>query len=401
MIGIKVALFGVAVVCASLALGRVLLSVFRRARGRPDAPWRAVAALGVPALAAAALASSIWVVPDGFAGIRVHALRGPRPGVLAAGVHLLTPGLERIQAYDLRDRVFSAGDTRQKAEAFTAQSKEGLRVGLAVSVRWRLDPARLESVHRSLPADVGGEVVGPRVVSVFREVLPQFLVREVFSSRRQDVRDKAAEQIASVLAPDGIVVKEVLLQDVTLPAEYARGLEALLLKEQENERMEFDLQIKQKQVRQAELEADAMKARQVKAAEAQAQVTVLAAKAEADAMQHTLPLKQKQIEQKRLEAEAEAEKSRILSEAEAHRIRVKAGADSERLRLEAAVLKDNPLLIQKIVAERLSDKMQIMMVPMDGRNFFANDIFRGALSGASEAPMLEDSTLTKKASARR
>ena len=30
----------------------------------------------------------------------------------------------------------------------------------------------------------------------------------------------------------------------------------------------------------------------------------------------------------------------------------------------AAALKDNPLLIQKIVAERLSDKMQIMMVPM-------------------------------------
>src|SRR5262245_41354971 len=73
MIGIKVALFGIAVVCASLALGRVLLSVFRLARGRPDAPWRTLAALGFPALAAAALSSSIWVVPEGFAGIRIHA----------------------------------------------------------------------------------------------------------------------------------------------------------------------------------------------------------------------------------------------------------------------------------------------------------------------------------------
>jgi len=38
-------------------------------------------------------------------------------------------------------------------------------------------------------------------------------------------------------------------------------------------------------------------------------------------------------------------------------------------------------LIQKIIAERLSDKLQIMMVPVDGKNFFANDVFRSAFSG--------------------
>jgi hypothetical protein len=39
------------------------------------------------------------------------------------------------------------------------------------------------------------------------------------------------------------------------------------------------------------------------------------------------------------------------------------------------------MLIQKIIAERLSDKLQIMMVPMDGRNFFASDVMRAAFSG--------------------
>jgi hypothetical protein len=29
------------------------------------------------------------------------------------------------------------------------------------------------------------------------------------------------------------------------------------------------------------------------------------------------------------------------------------------------------------VAERLSDKLQIMMVPADGKFFFANDVLRG------------------------
>jgi hypothetical protein len=41
------------------------------------------------------------------------------------------------------------------------------------------------------------------------------------------------------------------------------------------------------------------------------------------------------------------------------------------------------MLIQKIVAERLSDKLQIMMVPIDGKNFFANDVMRSAFSGVT------------------
>ena len=49
---------------------------------------------------------------------------------------------------------------------------------------------------------------------------------------------------------------------------------------------------------------------------------------------------------------------------------------------EGAVLKQNPLLINKIVAERLSDKLQIMMVPADGKFFFANDVLKTpAISG--------------------
>jgi hypothetical protein len=63
-----------------------------------------------------------------------------------------------------------------------------------------------------------------------------------------------------------------------------------------------------------------------------------------------------------------------LTDAEANRIRVTAAADAERMKSEAAVLKQNPLLINKIVAERLSDKLQIMMVPADGKFFFANDV---------------------------
>jgi hypothetical protein len=71
---------------------------------------------------------------------------------------------------------------------------------------------------------------------------------------------------------------------------------------------------------------------------------------------------------------------------------VTSAAESERMKLESDILRENPLLIQKIVAERLSDKMQIMMVPMDGRNFFASDVLRGVPSLLSPPPPAETET---------
>src|SRR5438094_9716046 len=133
------------------------------------------------------------------------------------------------------------------------------------------------------------------------------MVRVVFADKLGEVRTRGGDAVTGRLASDGVIVREVLLRDLQLRAEYAKGLEGLLLKEQENERLGTEQEIKQKGVRIAELEAEAQEARDVKQAEAQAQVRVLQAKAESDAMQYTLPLKQKQIEQTKLEAQARKE----------------------------------------------------------------------------------------------
>jgi regulator of protease activity HflC (stomatin/prohibitin superfamily) len=367
--------------------------------------WRLAVQLATAGALAILITQSVVVIPDGSAGVRVSQIWGTRPGTLYPGVHFVTPLVDTVALYDTREQVYStlAAETpKQKGEVLTVQAREGLNIGLSVSVRYRLDPRRLDSIHTNLPQPVGEQVVAPVVATIYRQLAPNYITREIFATKREELRIQAAEAITARLASDGIIVREVLLRDLRLPEEYAKGLEGLLLKEQENERLGTEQEIKQKEVRIAELEAEAQKAREVKQAEAQAQVRVLQAKAEADSMQYTLPLKQKQIEQSKLEAEArkeatlqnaeaaaqakiidskaEIERQKNLADAEANRIRVTAAADAERMKYEAAVLKSNPMLIQKIIAERLSDKLQIMMVPIDGKNFFANDVMRSAFS---------------------
>jgi len=373
----------------------------------PEVHWRKGLGLALPALIPILLASGIVVVPSGMGGVRVSQTSGTLPGTIYPGAHFLMPLAERVALFDTRDQLFTTGEIEAAkssenkhatAEPLRVQAKEGLIVGLAITVRYRLDPKHLDYIQANLPQPVEKEIVPSVVASAWRELVPNYTVRDVFATRREEIRRKAADVITQKLAADGIVVKEVMLRDIQLPPEYAKGLESLLLKEQENDQMGVQTEIQQKQVRISELEAEATKAQQVKRAEGEAQVRVLQAKAESDAMQYTLPLKQKQIEQTKLEAEAhkeatvknaeamaeakvidskaEMERRKLLAEAEADRIRVTAVADTERMRNEGAVLKQNPLLINKIIAEKLSDKLQIMMVPSDGKFFFANDVLK-------------------------
>jgi len=394
MLLLKSVLYLVSLALAGAALATLVRAVWRRHRGGrvDESIWRRPGGLAGTATLLALSAAAVVVVPAGQAGVRVSQVWGVRPKALTTGVHLVPPLLEDVVLYDVRDQVLVVD-----GDALSVQSKEGLNLSLSISVRYRLDPARLAAIHANLPQPVEKQVVPPVVTSVFRQVIPNHMVRDIFATEREEIRAKAADIITTRLAGDGVLVKEVMLRNVVLPPEYAKGLEGLLLREQQNERMAYDIQIKEKEVRTAELEAEAQKAREVKQAEAAAQVRVLQAKSEADAMQYTLPLKQKQIEQSRLEAEAQAqskmidtkaevERRNLLTGADAQRTRVMAAADAERLRLESDILQGNPLLIQKIVAERLSDKMQIMMVPMDGQNFFATDVLRSTLATSLAPP---------------
>jgi regulator of protease activity HflC (stomatin/prohibitin superfamily) len=395
--------------------------------------WQMAAKLGLVGALAGILGQSILVVPDGQAAIRISQISGIQPGTLYAGTHLIVPLIQHAAFFDIRDRIFSTAalDVRgQKLTVLDVQAREGLQIGLSVSVRYRIDPSELGHIEANLPQPVDEEILAPVVLSTFHALAPNYIVRDVFSTKREEFRAKAAQTITTRLASDGIIVKEVLLKQVELPDEYAKGLEDLLLKEQEDDRTSVDADIEQKRVAIAASQAEAQKIRDVKRAEASAQSQVIMAKAQADSMVYTLPLKQKQIEQSRLEAEArkqttledadaqaqakiidskaeqqrqslmadsEANRIRVLAqaqqehenleaEAEANRIRLTSQAESQEMQLQAAALKANPMLVQLTIAERLSDKVQIMMVPNDGKFFFTNDVLRSAMALDSGDP---------------
>jgi regulator of protease activity HflC (stomatin/prohibitin superfamily) len=238
-------------------------------------------------------------------------------------------------------------------------------------------------------------------------VAPRYEVTRLISEKREELASVAAVSARERLAESGVLLKEVLIGDLVLPPEYEKGRIAMVDEVQSTERLDVTLKRKAKEVEETRLTAEAQKAREVEQAEAAAAQRVIAARGEADAMKHVLELKTKQIEQKKLEAEAErqqvveraraaAEASRIqtladadrrkaMADAEAYATRVTAQADFERLQREAKLVTENPLLIPKTFADRLSERVQVILTPSIGGEQLTGEIFKRVANG--EAPL--------------
>jgi regulator of protease activity HflC (stomatin/prohibitin superfamily) len=332
-------------------------------------------------------------VGRGEVGLRINQWTGGADRFLA-GSALVIPGVHEMRAFSLRDQVYHP----ERAEF---QTIEGLTLGVDFTVRYAIDETQLATVARRLPDDVGGEVVLPVIQDVFHRTLSGYTVREIFSARRAEIQGRISKELQSRLIADGVKLKLLTIGKIDLPDDYRIGMEKMLAAELATEQMKYTLELKAKEVKERELRGEAEKVQREKAAEASAQETIIAAQAQAEAMKHILPFKEKQIQQRALEAEAEkvtrlknaqanAEARRIeaaaeadsrkkLADAEVYRLDQVGKVNSEQMAREGAILAQSPLLIQKTLAEKLSDKVSVMIVPPGANGAFIGENLIGRL----------------------
>ena len=354
----------------------------------------------------------VQVVAPGEVGVRINRLSGG-VSVVPEGPTLMVPLVHELRRYSLRDQVYRPQASATADGAAPFQSLEGLSIGLAVTVRYALDPGRVGEVAKRLPANVAQDLIEPVVDGVLHHALSRHTVREIFSDKRAEIQDDIQAELHDLLGKDGITVRSLYLGHVDLPEQYRAGLEGMLAEELASEKMRYTLQLKEKKVKESELEGDAAKIQREKAAEASASEEIIAAKAREEAMKHVLPLKEKEIEQRRLEAEArkvqrmkdaegeaearkietvaEVDSRRKLSEADAYRIEVTGKANSAQMARDSALIAKNPLLIQKTLADKLSDKIQVIVAPPSAGGFFAGGLLgmqgRNGTPAAATAPV--------------
>ena len=323
-------------------------------------------------------------VGRGEVGVRLNQLTGSVTEFRDGSV-LVVPGFHDMRIYSLRDKTYRPAQAARADGPAPVQSVEGLSIGVDLAVRYAIDPAKLAAMSKTLPDDVGGEIVEPGVHGVIYKTFARYTAREIFSTKRPEIQQVIEKELTAKLAADGVILRSVQVGKVDLPPEYKRGMESLLSEELASEKMRYTLDLKEKHVKERALEGDAEKVRREKAAEAAAREQIIAAKAQEEAMRHILPLRERQIQQRKLEAEAtnvvrvkgaegnaqarrieaggEADARQKLADAEAYRMERVGKVGAEQMAREGALLSRHPLLIQKTLADKLSDKIQVIIAP--------------------------------------
>ena len=244
----------------------------------------------------------------------------------------MLPGIHQVRRYSTRDQVYRPIESASATGAAPFQSIEGLSIGVDLTVRWTVDRPRLAQMSKEFPDDLNADLVRPAVQGIVYPLFARYSVREIFSRRRAEIQQELMTELAPKLATLGLLLRGVDMGKVDLPQDYRAGMEKLLAEELETEKVRYTLQLKEAQVKQMQLEAEADKVRRQTAAEAAGEEQVIAARAQEETMKHILPFKQKQIEQRKLEAEAEKVARIRTAEgaAEARRIEAKGEADSRQ-----------------------------------------------------------------------
>ena len=391
-------------------LGRMTTLLARALRGGVQGASRLrgrIAAAAILALVAYGLYHHppFASVRQGEVLVRTNVLDGSAKAY-SAGTVLVVPGIHQMRRYSTRDQVLRLTDSATALGKAPFQSTEGLSIGVDIAVRWAIDRERVAQLSKDFPDDLNVDLVRPAVQGIVYPLLARHSVREIFSSQRALIQQEITAELAPKLVSLGLRLRAVEMGQVDLPQDYRAGMEKLLAEELETEKIRYNLQLKEAQVKETELEGDADKVRKQKAAEAAAQQQVIAARAQEETMKHILPFKQKQIEQRRLEAEAEkvarirtaegaAEARRIeakgeadsrqrLADAEAYRLELVGKANAGQMEREGVLLTHYPLLIQKTLADKLSDKVQVIIAPTPtaGQFIGSNLIASGAPTSA-------------------
>jgi prohibitin 1 len=189
--------------------------------------------------------SSVISIPTGHVG--VPTLFGRVTGeTLGEGIHLINP-LKSVEKLSIQ--------TQSVKESANVPSNEGLILALDTSLLFHLDRSKAAEVFQKVGANYAEKIVEPTLRASIRAATSSHTANALYTNARELVQQQIQKQLTDELAPRGVIVENILLRDVQLPAMLRGSIEAKQQAEQDALRMSFILQKETQEAQRKRIEA--------------------------------------------------------------------------------------------------------------------------------------------------
>ena len=322
---------GLATLAWILTIAITAFAVVRASQHRPlrRGPTT-VLIMGSVAIVVTVLSLGLVFIEPQERGVVISAIapNGYREAPLTSGVHWIIPLAETVERYPISRQTYTMSVAVQDGtlsgdDSITARTADGQQIYVDASVIFSIDPEKAVQVHIQWQNRYLNDLVRAQARGIIRDAVSQFGVEEVVSSKREELVQIVAENLAEKFSDNGLIMVDFVLRNITFSDEYAASVEQKQIAEQQAQQARFVVEQRRQEAEQA---------RQV--AEGRADAAVIEAQGLADA--------------RIIEAQAEA----------------------EALGLIAGAIADNPDLLTYQYITKLSPSIQTMLLPNDAPFLF-------------------------------
>jgi prohibitin 1 len=184
-------------------------------------------------------------IPTGNVGVLT--LFGRVTGeTLQEGIHLINP-LKSVQKLSVQ--------TQSVKESANVPSNEGLILALDTSLLFHLDKSKAAWVYQTVGENYAEKIIEPTMRAAIRAATSAHTANALYTNARELVQQQIQDELTAQLAPRGVIVENVLLRDVQLPAMLKTSIEAKQQAEQDALRMSFILQKEKQEAERKRIEA--------------------------------------------------------------------------------------------------------------------------------------------------
>lgn len=229
------------------------------ARNNPQAgrfaPTGRLVAIGL--VVVGVLTSCVVQINAGEAGVKV--LFGKvQKNILGSGLHFINPLME-VRRIDIKTQNYTmsgSNDERMSGDdEIRVLTSDGLEVAIDLTVLYRIIPSEAPRLLVETGFDYKDKVVRPQSRTAIRDNAVYYQAVELFSTRRDEFQSRIYKSIENDFKKRGLLLEQLLVRNITLPASVRAAIEAKINAEQEAQKMQFVLQKENQEAERKRIEA--------------------------------------------------------------------------------------------------------------------------------------------------
>ena len=182
------------------------------------------------------------------------------------GINIINP-LKDLTPFSTRTEVYVAGGVANIAENATVYSdeqivvlsKDGLPVGLDMTVWFRVIPGEASDIYAKLGTGYIDKVVRPNARSSARNALVSYNATDLYQAGREKLVVDIEKELKIKFRMRGLICEKVELRNIQLPKMISTAISQKLEAQQEAQKMEFKLQKEEKEADRKRIEARGIK----------------------------------------------------------------------------------------------------------------------------------------------